>query len=797
MSCSDNTACEPGAPSEGAPKKQMPINKVAVIGSGVMGGAIAAHCANAGCDVLLLDIVPRDAGPEMPDRNRLASSAIERMKKARPPAFMHPSIVQRVEPGNLEDHLPRLSEADWIIEAIVERADIKRDLFKKIDAVRRKGSIVSSNTSTIPLKTMIADQSEAFASDFMITHFFNPPRYMPLLEIVTGDDTRIDAAHTIRAFCTTHLGKSVVPCRDSPGFIANRIGTYFVLLAMGEAKRLGLSVEEADAICGKPMGMPKTGVFGLVDLVGLDVIDAVKTSLLGNLPDTDDIHRVAPNSGFLKTLVTSNRLGRKSANGGFYKTVKDVGGKQKYCIDLDSLEHRKLNPQILCSLDLKSSSLNELVEHNSAQGRFAKSILVQFLGYVAGLMPEISDNVADVDKAMRLGYGWTRGPFEMIDALGADWLLQNLELLDLAVSDNLCGRDEASFYVHTNQGLEQRRADGEYSLIGQEQDILSLEQIKRSKKPEFTNGSASLWDLGDGVLNFEITTKQNALGQSVFDAFERAFDLVEESGSRWRAMTVYSDAKTFAAGADLNEFHALTSTQDWSTLRKFAQRGQDVFSRMRDLQFPVVAGVSGAALGGGCELILNSTAAVAHAESYIGLVEASVGIIPAWGGCAEMLERHARFPAAQPTPIQALENAFLAILTCQTSTSAQDAKDMFVLRQTDEIVMHRDHVLKHTKAKALSLTGNMPSRGPSSICLQGEAGRKLLEAKMKAIEQKGQLKLHDVIVGGVLAITLTGGDLLERELGAVDSILRLEVDGAMRLFQTTETQKRIARLINK
>lgn len=325
--------------------------------------------------------------------------------------------------------------------------------------------------------------------------------------------------------------------------------------------------------------------------------------------------------------------------------------------------------------------------------------------------------------------------------------------------------------------------------------VLSLEQIKRSQKPIFSNGSASLWDLGDGVLNLELTTKQNALGQPVFDVFEKAFDLVEASDNRLQAMTIYSDAKNFAAGANLNEFHDLTSAQDWETLKGFAQRGQDVLQRMKALNFPVISGVAGAALGGGCEVILNSTAAVAHTESYIGLVEASVGIIPAWGGCAELLVRHSHLPHNQTEPMSALEDTFTAILTCQTSTSAQEAKDMLVLRAGDEIVMHRDHVLTHAKSKAQSLIGKITPHKPAALTLMQDAGYAALKAKMAELSEKGRLKPRDLIVGDVLAKTLTGAATMDHSLTPQDVILRLEIEGALTLFQTRETQKRISNLL--
>lgn len=794
MSFSDSAATPIDVPTSRTIGAAGTIKTIAVVGAGVMGSAIAAHCANAGCRVILLDIVPSDADTEEGDRNRFALAALERLKKNRPPAFMSAAFADRIDIGNLDDDLAKLSDADWIIEAVVERADIKQDLFRKIDAVRRPGSIVSSNTSTIPLETMISDQSKAFASDFLITHFFNPPRYMQLLEIVVGPDTNADAAALIQAFCTTALGKSTVFCKDRPGFIANRIGTYFVLLAISEAKRIGLTVEETDAVCGRPMGMPKTGVFGLVDLVGLDVIQAVKTGLINNLPETDDLHRVADQAGLIAAMIDEGQLGRKSPKGGFYRTLKTENGKQKQSLDLNTLDYRKSPGDDFDPRAIAVISLEDLLAQTSSYGQFAKSVLVQFLTYVASLVPEVSDSVADVDKAMRLGYGWQRGPFEMIDQLGVDVLSGHIKALGLPVPDAI-SCTPAPFYKMTPSGLTWRGHSETYSPVGVDPDVLSLAQIKRSSKPVFSNGSAALWDLGDGVLNLEITTKQNALGQPVFDVFEHAFDLLEASNNPWRAMTVYSDQKNFAAGADLNEFYTLTSSNDWASLRTFAQRGQDVFQRMRSLNHPVVSGVSGVAVGGGCELILYSTAAVVHAETYIGLVEASVGIIPAWGGCAELLSRHSE--QLPDNADQALLNAFLAILTCRTSTSAHHAKEMLVLRPTDKIVMHREHVLAEAKSAALSLVGNIPQATPTFPDLLGAEGRQGLRDEMQKRAESGRLQSHDVEVGEVLATTLTGTGFEDGDLSPKSMVLGLEIVGALKLFQTSETQQRISRLLRK
>ncbi len=481
------------------------IKKVAVIGAGVMGAGIAAHVANAGFPVVLLDIVPKDGD----NRNAIAEKALEQLLKADPAAFMSKAAARHVTVGNIEDNLGLLADCDWIVEAVIERLDIKQSLYAKIDAVRKPNSVVSSNTSTIPLARLVEGLSDAFAKDFVITHFFNPPRYMRLLEMVWGERTRPEAVETVSKFCDFKLGKSVVRCKDRPGFIANRLGVFWLQAAVVEAFELGLDVEEADAIVGSPMGIPKTGVFGLLDLVGLDLMPHVNASMAQALPKDDPFHTVNRPVPLIDRLIAEGYTGRKG-KGGFYRINREHG-KRKEAIDLATGEFR---PQRKAQVDAISEShrkLSRLLEHDSTHGRYAWRVLGPTLSYAASLVGDAADEVESIDEAMRLGYNWKFGPFELIDQLGAKWLADKLEKEGLPVPSILKVAGERPFYRVLHGKREVLGLDGEYRTLSRPEGVVMLGDIKLNSKPLIKNGSAALWDIGDGVACFEFTSKMNSL----------------------------------------------------------------------------------------------------------------------------------------------------------------------------------------------------------------------------------------------------------------------------------------------
>ena len=503
------------------------INKVGVLGSGVMGAGIAAHLANAGVSVVLLDIVPDGAT----DRDVIAKGAVAKMKKTKPAPLMHDKNARLIEPGNMEDHLNWLSDCDWIIEAVIERLDVKQEVYRTIDEVRKEDSIVSSNTSTIPLDNLVEGLSERFAGDFLITHFFNPARYMRLLELVVGKKTRPEAVDTIREFCDHRLGKSVVDCKDTPGFIANRIGTFWIEVATREAMDLGLTVEEADAVAGRPIGFPKTGIFGLMDLVGIDLGPHIAKSMLATLPEDDayrDIHRDEP---LVQKMIETGYTGRKG-KGGFYRMDKSRGGKIKQAIDLKTGDYRDAVKAQLASLKAsKRGGLRALVEHPDRGGRFAWNMLSQTLAYAASLVPGISDDLFGVDEAMKTGYAWKWGPFELLDKLGPKWFAERLAEEGREVPPFLATAGDRTFYRVEDGRLQTLGVNGAYSDVVRPEGVLLLADIKRASEPVAKNASASLWDVGDNVLCLEFHTKMNSLDEGVLRMLLKAGDLIERE--RW------------------------------------------------------------------------------------------------------------------------------------------------------------------------------------------------------------------------------------------------------------------------
>lgn len=708
----------------------MTIRSVAVIGAGVMGSGIAAQIANAGVPVQLLDIVPG-----------AAETALARLAKAEPAAFMDRSAAKLITPGGLE---AALDQADWIIEAITEQPDAKSALYRQIEAKRRPGSIVSSNTSTLPLARLIADQPDSFRRDFLISHFFNPPRYMRLLELVAGPDTRDDAVAAITTFADLALGKGVVRAKDTPGFIANRIGTYWLQAAVNAAFDLGVSVEEADATLSRPFGVPKTGVFGLLDLVGLDLMPLVGRSLCATLPASDDFQRLHREPELLRRLIADGFTGRKG-KGGFYR----LENRQKLALDLVSGQYRPARRIEAPKLDAAA-----LLRTNSAAGAYVRAVMVPLLGYAAGLVPEIADDLAAIDQAMRLGYHWRYGPFELIDRIGPAWLVEELRRQDRPVPPLLTAAGSSCYRQH-DQALWQITPTGTEAPVSTPPGILSLAAIKRQGPPLLNNAAASLWDLGDGVACFEITTKMNALDGDVLALLGQSLTHV---GQRMRALILYSDGENFSVGANLGQLLFATNIALWPVIDGLIRAGQDTLLAMKYAPFPVVGAPAGLALGGGCEMLLHCDAIQAHAETYSGLVEMGVGLVPGWGGNKELLARWFAAPHQPNGPMPAIAKVFETISLATVSKSAAEARRLGILRPGDGITMNRDRLLADAKAKALALAqaGYTPP-APPSFRLPGASGRAALAMAVEALRQQGKATAHDAIVALALADILTGG----------------------------------------
>ncbi len=762
------------------------INKVCVIGAGTMGAGIAAQVANAGVPVLLLDIVPKDGG----NRNAIAEGAVARMLKTDPAPFMSTRAAKLVETGNIEDHLGKIAECDWVIEAVIERLDIKQALYARIEEVKRPGTAVSSNTSTIPLAHLVEGRSDAFKRDFLITHFFNPPRYMRLLEIVAGPDSDPAVVDKVQAFADVAMGKTVVRAKDTPGFIANRIGTLWIQLGINEAMDRGLTVEEADAVAGKPMGVPKTGIFGLVDLVGIDLMPHLKASLTGTLAKDDPYQAIARDIPLIEKMIADGYTGRKG-KGGFYRVNRDKG-KQLEAIDLASGAYRPKAKVTGVSGAAAKGDLRALVETKGKLGDYAWGVMSGTLAYAASLVPEAADDVVAIDDAMRLGYNWKAGPFEMIDKLGARYFAERLSAEGKPVPALLTLADDRTFYRVENGKRQFLGRDGEYHDIVRPEGVLRLADFKLSAKPLLKNASAALWDVGDGVACLEFTGKMNALDGEVMKLIGQAIPLVAQG---YKAMVVYNDADSFSAGANLGLAIFAVNIAAWSEIEKLVAGGQMAYKALKYAPFPVVSAPAGLAIGGGCEILLNSDAVQAHAELYTGLVECGVGLIPGWGGCGEMLDRARNAPGMPKGPMPAVAKVFETISTATVSKSAQQAKELMFLRPEDGITMNRDRLLHDAKRKALSLVEGYKPPEPPTFRLPGESGHKGLNMAAEGFHKRGMATDYDMVVSDALATVLSGGDADTVDIVTEADLLTLERQNFMGLVRDKRTVARIEQML--
>ena len=765
------------------------IKKVGVIGAGVMGAGIAAHITNAGVPVVLLDIVPEGAE----NRNAIAEDAVKKLLKADPAAFMHERHAKLITTGNIEDHLDRVADCDWIIEAVIEKLDAKHAIYGKIDAVRKPGSIVSSNTSTIPLAVLCEGMPGGFARDFLITHFFNPPRYMRLLELVAGEKTRADALQAVRRFADVALGKGVVDCKDTPGFIANRIGIYWLQCGVLEAMEAGLTVEEADAVCGRPMGIPRTGVFGLLDLVGLDLMPHVLDSLAGALPETDAFHAVRREPELIRKMIADGYTGRKG-KGGFYRLDTSSGKRVKEAIDLETGAYHPAQKPRLDSVEASADGgLRALMEHPDKGGRYAWRVMARTLSYAAHLAPEIADDIVAVDEAMRLGFNWKSGPFQLIDQLGPAWFAEKLKTDGLPVPDLLETVGAGTFY-RTDEGRPQHLAfDGGYTDVRRATGVLLLSDVKLRSEPVARNASASLWDIGDGVVCLEFHTKMNALDLGTLAMVGKAVRIVADG---YQALVIYNEGSNFSAGANLGLMLFAANLAAWPMIEDMLVQGQDAYKALKYAPFPVVGAPAGMALGGGCEILLHCDAVQAHAEFYVGLVETGVGVVPAWGGCKEMLVRWSASPLRPRGFMPPVIKVFETVGTATVARSAPEARDLLYLGADDGITMNRDRLLADAKARALDLVDGYTPPEPPEISLPGPAARVALTMVLYGLRKLGKATPHDEVVAKVLAGVLSGDGTDVTESLTEDDLLALERRAFMELVRHPATIARIEHMLD-
>jgi 3-hydroxyacyl-CoA dehydrogenase len=774
------------------------ITRAAVIGAGTMGSGIAATIANTGVQVALVDL------------GDFAHTALERMTKQQPSPLVTRGAAKRITTGSLDNGgLGLVADADWIVEAVIEDVEVKRDLYRRLDEVRKPGSFVTSNTSTIPISELLVGAPDRLVPDFAVTHFFNPPRTMRLLELASGEWTRPEAVETLAEFADVVLGKTVVRCKDTPAFIANRLGCFWLSCAIAEAVERGLTVEEADTVMSRPFGIPKTAVFGLMDLIGIPLYVHITKSLDRLLPEGDPWHALPHKTDLLERMVEKGFTGR-AGGGGFTKLDRSAGAKTLYTLDLEPLEYRVAETP---KLDL-GGGLRELLERDDRYGEFAFAVAAQTLAYSASLVPEVSDSVSQIDLAMQLGFGWKHGPFALVDQLGAGWLADRLEAAGSPVPDVLAqAARKGSFFVHSGDGRRELGADGSLREIRRAPGILLLSDVKRAGESLVANDAASVWDVGDGVACLEIHTKLNVLDLPVFEVIEGAVELV---GAQLQALVIHAEADHFSAGANLKRIHELIEAGKLDEVEHLLRTGQRAFELLKRARFPVVGAPHGLCLGGGCEILLHCDGVQAHTETWMGLVEPRVGIVPGWGGCKEMLLRATANPsaaqarrsrpgaevAAPPAPerkpggpMPPVRQVFDLIAATTTSTSADHARELGFLRAHDRVTRNRDRLLADAKAFALELADGYVPPEPVALRLPGPSGAATLKLDVDTRALAGGISEHDRRIAGGLARVLTGGDADIVEPVSEEDILALETEVNLALLETKPSVERIAHML--
>ena len=783
------------------------IQRAAVIGAGIMGAGIAANLANAGIPVLLLDIVPADASEssDRAARNRIAQAGLDKALKAKPAsAFFTPRAARLVTVGNTEDDFGRLADADWIVEAVIERLDAKRDLFKRIEEARKPGAIVSSNTSGLPATQLVEGMSDEMRRHFLITHYFNPVRFMKLLELAPSPQTDPELMRYMGAFCSQKLGKGVVYCKDRPNFIGNRIGTHGFMATVHRMLDEGYKVEEVDAITGPAIGHPRSATFRTADLAGVDTLVHVADNLYENLPD-DPQRELFRMPQFVRDMVDHGWLGDKSGQG-FYKKVRDSEGKSDVlAIDPATLEYNPQPSLHFSSLDSVQNNpdaaerLRALITSNDRAGRLAWELTADTLTYSASVAEEIADDIVNIDHAMRWGYNWEAGPFQTWDALGVEWLAQRLEAEGReipALVRRVRSNGTGSFYT---DGAEPRYFDfgsGTYLPLPASETPLRLNVLKRAGKTVKANRSASLVDMGDEVLGVEFHAKMNAIDDEMVAMLVAA---VEEAKHNWRAIVVGNEAPDFCVGANLAQVLMAAKMRMWPVLEKVTHAFQQANLALKYSEAPVVVAPAGRTLGGGAEIVMHGARAHAAVETYIGLVEVGAGLIPAGGGCKELL---ARWASATPEhgPFPASRHAFEVIAVATVATSAFDAQQYGFLRKTDAVSLDRERLLADAKADALALAeakakGQWQPPTPPTFRLPGSGGRLVLEQVVDNLRLQGKASEHDAVVAGKLARVLTGGDHSPLDTLTEQDVLDLEREAFVSLAGMPKTQERMEALL--
>ncbi|MFL5699816.1 MAG: 3-hydroxyacyl-CoA dehydrogenase/enoyl-CoA hydratase family protein [Ktedonobacteraceae bacterium] len=781
------------------------IHRVAVLGAGTMGAAVAAHAANAGLLVDLLDIVP--SGAKGKERNSIVKVGFERMLKARPAALMHESLAEHIRLGNFEDDFERLKEADWILEAIIERLEPKQELMARIEQVAKAGAIISSNTSGIPLANVAEGRSEGFKHRFLGTHFFNPPRYLKLLEIIPTADTDPEVLETMRTFGERVLGKGVVIAKDTPNFIANRIGSYSGQQAIRYALKNGYGIEEVDALTGPLIGRPNTATFRLMDQVGLDIPLGVAQNLYNLIPE-DQFREELVSPEPLLRMAKAGLLGLKTGSG-FYKRTQRDGQTVFDVIDLETLDYRPAQQPELPIVKAAQEQgdlgarLRFLISKadEDRDARYIRDTLLPSLMYAAWRAPEIAYSLADIDHALEWGFGQEAGPFRTWDMLGVKetaWLMEQLGLTLPPWVQTMLKQGNTSFYrSQDGRELVYNPTSGSYEPVRTDPERISLEALRKAGKEIARNDSASLLDMGDGVLCFEIHSHANAIDPYIVEMGMRA--LRELENDRWIGLVIGNEARNFCVGANLLMVGMAARQGKFEQLHETVVALQNLMMGLRFCPKPVVTAPHGQTLGGGAEFALHADRVVAAAETYMGLVEVGVGLIPAGGGTKELARRIISRPLAlspDTPPLPFAQKAFETIGQAKVSTSALEARTLGFLSDDDKIVMNPDHVLAVARREVLELADDYqpPERG-KNVYAGGKTLVAALEIGVRQLQWARYATEYDGIVGGHLARVLCGGELSTPQWVTEDYMLKLEREAFLSLLHNEQTLERIQAML--
>lgn len=786
------------------------IKKVAVVGSGIMGSGIACHFANIGVEVLLLDIVPRELtekeekkGLTLEDkavRNRLVNDHLANALKSKPSPIYHQKFASRITTGNTEDDLPKIADVDWVIEVVVERLDIKQKVFEQIEKYRKPGTLITSNTSGIPIKFMNEGRSEDFRKHFCGTHFFNPPRYLKLFEIIPGPDTSQEVLDFLNNYGEKFLGKTSVVAKDTPAFIGNRIGIYGIMSLFHQVKEMGLTVEEVDKLTGPVIGRPKSATFRTVDVVGLDTLVHVANGIYDNCPD-DEVHELFKLPDFINTMMEKKWLGSKTGKG-FYKKE----GKEILTLDLDTMEYREKKRASFATLeqtktiDRPIDRFKVLVNGKDKAGEFYRKNFAGMFAYVANRIPEITDDLYKIDDAMKAGFGWENGPFEIWNAVGVE---KGIELMKAEGQEpaawvtEMLASGSKSFYTvkEGNTYYYEIESKSQKKVPGQDSFII-LNNIRESKKV-WSNSDAIIEDLGDGILNLEFQSKMNTIGGGVLQGINKAIDLAEKE---YDGLVIGNQAANFSVGANIGMIFMMAVEQEYDELNMAIKMFQDTMMRVRYSSIPVVVAPHGMTLGGGCEMSMHADKVVAAAETYIGLVEFGVGVIPGGGGSKEMALRAADTFRKNDVELNVLQEYFLAVAMAKVSTSAYEAFDTGILQKgKDVIVVNKDRQLAEAKkhAKLLAEAGYTQPVKRNDIKVLGKQALGMFLVGTDSMEAGNYISEHDKKIANKLAYVMAGGDLSEATFVNEQYLLDLEREAFLSLCGERKTLERIQHMLTK